>query len=92
MLQLEEVRFLQILSRDDRINVWHIGMVMAMLISRDGTGQEVIKISRRIVMQLSCIRSISTYHKYLSQLVEYGYVRYRPSYHPGIKSEIELRL
>jgi hypothetical protein len=34
--------------------------------------------------------SLPTYHKYFKQLQELGYVKYKSSYHPGCRSEVEL--
>ena len=41
-------------------------------------------------MRLSRIQSKSTYHKAISELVDMGYISYRPSYHPRKGSEITL--
>jgi hypothetical protein len=41
-------------------------------------------------MKLSRIQSKSTYHKAISELVDLGYISYRPSFHPKEGSEITL--
>jgi len=43
-------------------------------------------------MQLSHIRSIATYHKVIKELHAFGYIIYKPSYHPKKGSEISLRM
>ncbi|MBS1525844.1 MAG: hypothetical protein JST19_09370 [Bacteroidetes bacterium] len=40
-------------------------------------------------MVYSKIASTATYHKYIKQLDKFGYIRYRPSYHPVKGSSIE---
>ena len=50
-----------------------------------------IQITRKKVMARSGIKSIVTYHRCISELCNRGLVDYRPSYHPGIGSELELK-
>ncbi|OJW81740.1 MAG: hypothetical protein BGO69_14630 [Bacteroidetes bacterium 46-16] len=49
-------------------------------------------ITRRAVMQKAKIKSIVTYHKCIKELDSLGYIKYQPSYHPGIGSKVYLRL
>jgi hypothetical protein len=39
-------------------------------------------------MAYSKIASIATYHKCIKKLDEYGYISYKPSYHPRLGSQI----
>ncbi len=49
------------------------------------------QISRRKIMKLSGVKSIVTYHKCISELINRGFVEYRPSYHPRMGSEVRLK-
>ncbi len=79
-------------SQDNRLNAWHIALLAAIFIIAARQKRTVgIQISRRMIMTLSHIQTIPTYHKYFKELEIYGYFYYRPSYHPGMKSEIDLK-
>ncbi len=84
--------YLKILCVDSRITVWHIAMVFAFVQLADRNLSHAIYISRRRVMAHSRIKSIVTYHKYLKDLEVFGYIEYRPSYHPGVRSFVRLIL
>ncbi|WP_348797977.1 hypothetical protein [Flavobacterium adhaerens] len=43
-------------------------------------------------MSLSHISTIPTYHKYFKELQQMGYINYRPSYHPGYRSEVSITI
>jgi len=78
-------------AKDERITVWHMAIMFGILqLSKVDQTFNPIFISRKKVMELSHISSIVTYHKCIKELQEYGYIRYRPSYHPGIRSKIEI--
>lgn len=69
------------LENDERINVWHISILFGLLSIYEYSGHgNPISISRRKVMQASHIYSLPTYHKYMKELVHFGYIRYFPSY------------
>ncbi|WP_433836321.1 hypothetical protein [Flavobacterium anhuiense] len=76
---------------DSRLNIWHLAILTAVLSLgyRQGAKRR-IKVSRRKIMALSHINTIPTYHKYFKQLQCFGYVKYIPSYHPGIRSVVQL--
>lgn len=42
-------------------------------------------------MKYAHTTALSTYHKYLKELQELGYVKYTPSYHPHVHSTVELK-
>lgn len=76
---------------DRRLNTWHIAIIFAIiLLAIRQQRTERILISRSKLMALSHIYTLPTYHKYLRDLLDLGYINYRPSFHPGIKSEIDL--
>lgn len=50
-----------------------------------------IEVSRRNIMQIARIKGIATYHKVISELTQYGYIDYFPSYDPRTKTAIYLK-
>ncbi|MCK0125308.1 hypothetical protein MWU76_12955 [Gelidibacter sp. F2691] len=78
-------------EKDAMLNVWHISLLNAILFlgCRQGDNK-IIRVSRSRIMSLSHINTLPTYHKYFKQLQEMGYIKYRPSYHPGYRSEVEI--
>lgn len=82
---------LQDILKDRRLNVWHISLLVALkVIAANQKQRWSIKASRSMIMALSHINTFPTYHKYITELQDLGYIVYRPSYHPGIRSEISL--
>ncbi len=78
-------------SCDQRLNVWHLGILIAIVQLMKKVEFDVpVSITRKKIMGLSRIGNYVTYHKYLSQLIEYGYIIYNPSYHPGVGSQVML--
>lgn len=69
------------LTRDKRISVWHISVYLALvhLWIRNGSNNP-IRVSRKIIMQLARIKGIATYHKYINELQQFGYIEYYPTY------------
>jgi len=49
-------------------------------------------VSRKKLMLFSRIRSVSTYHKNIRDLVESGLINYKPSWHPKLGSEVKLNI
>lgn len=83
--------YLDIITADPRLNVWHISLLLAItLLAYRQSERNIIRVSRNKLMSISHIETAPTYHKYFQQLQEFGYFKYRPSYHPGYKSTIEL--
>ncbi len=80
------------LSRDGRITVWHIAVMMAILELGDGNVDFSITVSRKRIMELVHINSFVTYHKIIKELQLFGYIVYVPSYHPVKCSSIFLKL
>lgn len=78
-------------EKDARLNVWHISLLNAILYLGYRQGDnKIIRVSRSKIMSLSHINTLPTYHKYFKQLQEMGYIKYKPSYHPGYRSEVEI--
>jgi hypothetical protein len=70
----------------------HISLCVALFViwrsrPRDGP----FFVSRKKVMQLSSIKSKTTYHKNIRDLQQLGLISYSPSYHPTHGSTIILR-
>lgn len=85
------INFLQKISDDKRLNVWHIAIIVAIIqiaIAQDDKNR--IRISRSKLMKKSHIKTIPTYHKYFKELQLLGYTRYTPSYHPKGMSYLEI--
>lgn len=79
------------MEKDDRLNVWHIAILVAIMTIAIGQGRSCgIRVRRSKIMTKSHINTLPTYHKYFKELQELGYICYRPSYHPGVRSEIDL--
>ncbi len=87
----ELMECLAVYEKDRRLNVWHLALLIAVLRcayrQREGP---VIRVSRSRIMEMSHVNTLPTYHKYFKELQDMGYIRYRPSYHPGYRSEVEL--
>ena len=83
--------FLKKAADDHRLLPTHLSLMMAVFyFSNDSALREAIKVSRSKLMRFSRIKSIATYHKCLKELVDFGYIRYQPSYHPINASSIWL--
>ncbi|MBF00279.1 hypothetical protein [Flavobacterium coralii] len=87
------LKYLSIFEKDNRLNVWHFALLTAILYLGYRQGESgIIKVSRSKLMSLSHIHTIPTYHKYFKELQVMGYIDYRPSYHPGYRSEVMLKI
>jgi len=83
--------FYQKIQDDNRITTTHISLYMALFEFWNlNDFKNPIHISRRQIMPLSKISGIATYHKCIKDLQAYGYIRYTPSYHPAICSEVYM--
>ena len=73
--------FIDRATYDEKLLPSHISMFTAIyhLLKKTGTGNSV-KITRKKVMSLAKINSISTYHRCINDLVEFNYIIYKPSY------------
>ncbi|UUW08624.1 hypothetical protein NLG42_21280 [Flavobacterium plurextorum] len=85
------ISYLSAIMEDSRITVWHLAILVAVLQLGNQQGQfKIIKVSRSRIMKLSHVKTLPTYYKYFKELQNFGYLTYRPSYHPGFKSEVEI--
>jgi hypothetical protein len=78
-------------ASDQRLKPTHISLCVALCHAwATNRFKQCYNVSRRQLMRLSRIQSKSTYHKAISELVEMGYISYRPSYHPMEGSKVSL--
>lgn len=87
------MNYLSAYMNDPNLNVWHL-MILTAILSLGYRQKEWsrIKVSRSSIMMLSHIKTLPTYHKYFKELQKFGYVTYKPSFHPGSRSEVDLNL
>lgn len=79
-------------SLDDRLMTAHMAIIVAIIFLGTQQGKKTkIYVSRSRLMKLSQIKTAPTYHKYFKELQEFGYLKYTPSYHPGVKSYVEIK-
>lgn len=85
------LEFLILIIEDQRLNVWHISLIVAIVklayVQNEG---RILRVSRSKLMHHSHVRTTPTYHKYFKELQDFGYIKYTPSYHPGYRSILEL--
>lgn len=80
----------KVLNRSD-LNPFHIALYTALL--KEFLLQNVsdkFRITRRKIMALSQIRSITTYHRCIKGLVRADLIKHHPSYHPKLGTEVEF--
>lgn len=83
--------FLEKARGDERILPTHLALFMAILMySNSGISSKWFRVCRSKLMEFSKLRSKSTYHKCLKNLVDFGYIRYEPSYDPIRASRISI--
>lgn len=87
------IKYFTVYINDPQLNVWHLSILTAVLTLcyRQGLRRRIY-VSRSIIMKLSHINTLPTYHKYFKQLQDFGYISYKPSYHPARKSEVKLHI
>ena len=70
-------------NKDERMRPAHrCLMMMFIYLSWGQQRAKPVAVSRRRMMQMTGIKSIVSYHKYMAQLQSYGYITYVPSFHP----------
>lgn len=85
------IRVLCRITADKRVTAWHISLCIAILIQWKLSGYIIpLKITRAELMALAKFKSITTYHKCIKHLQEYGYVNYVPTYDSLTGSSIEI--
>lgn len=78
-------------ASDQRLFPTHISLFMALFYYSSSEHPAMpFQVSRPKLMRFSRIRSIATYHKNIKDLIKYGYIEYKPSWHPIKGTQIRL--
>ena len=84
-------KFLIYTIDDKRVNLWHICIYAALVYYWEERGHKnPFCITRREIMTLSHVHSLPTYHKYMNEIIEFGFANYQPSYNPFLGSLVWL--
>ena len=71
------------LSKDERLSMAHLCVYNALLQCwNENDFSNPVKITRKEIMRLAKVKSKTTYHKCISDLQVFGYIRYEPSFKP----------
>ena len=83
----------QLILEDSRLNPSHVSLYMALFQLWNITRfVKVFYINRQEVMQLSKVRSKSTYHRCLRDLTNWNYIEYLPSHNIYKGSEVRMTI
>lgn len=83
--------YIKKVTSDARLKPIHIALSLALCdVWIVEQFQQPYRVSRRVLMQASRIRSKATYHKVIKELQSFGYIKYNPSYHPVKASQVLL--
>ncbi len=78
-------------NNDNRIKQGHITLYVAFFQKWNRQFFErTITISRDFIMERAKIKFKTTYHNYLKDLNDWGYLKYFPSFHPERGSKIQI--
>jgi len=81
--------FFDNIHADSRVTTAHISLFFALWTKWLETREkQTIIFFTRDIMPLSKISSVSTYHKAIKQLGEYGYINYEPSFNHNVGSTV----
>ncbi len=84
-------RYINRMVSDTRLKPVHLSLSLAVCQGWIANQfQHPHRISRRLMMKASRIRSKTTYHKALKDLQAFGYLEYFPSYHPHKASTVVI--
>ena len=84
-------RFLQRAAEDVRLLPTHMTLFLAIFYySSADDSEKSFRISRSQLMRYSRIKSKSTYHKCLMELVKFGFITYKPSFDPLKASMVRI--
>lgn len=86
------INLIEKFSSDERLTTIHTALLTAiMYLGLAQRKKKKILVSRSRLMRYSHVKTIPTYHKYFKELQEFGYFKYTPSYHPGVKSYVMIK-
>ena len=76
---------------DQRLQIRHTSLLMALILTcLHAGGDNPFIVTRARLMKLCKIQSKTTYHKCISELVEFGYIEYNPTYNSFRGTMIDL--
>jgi len=85
--------FLERAAQDARLLPSHLSLFMAIFYYRPAhIATDSFQVCRKDLMRFARIKSIVTYHKCMSELVEYGYIGYSPTYNRFLASQVCIKL
>ena len=77
------------MEKDNRLLPTHLSLFTGLFVCWQRNGfLSPFSVTRKTLMAFSKVASIATYHKCIKELDEYGYIRYEPSYHPKLGSQV----
>ncbi|WP_222539502.1 hypothetical protein [Pedobacter polysacchareus] len=86
-------KYFERIASDERLFASHISLCMALFYFSNGEHPaSTFQVSRPKLMRFSRIKSIATYHKNIKDLTDYGYIEYKPSWHPVNGTQIRLMI
>lgn len=88
-----QIDFFKIVYEDDRLSPYHVSLYMAIFqFWNYNRFKETFSAASGELMQLSKVKSKSTYSKCLNELNDWKYIIYSPSNNPFIKSTFNLSI
>ena len=82
--------FLERAGGDERLLPSHFSLFLAIFHHSGEDAHAPFSVSRRKLMAHSRLGSTATYHKRISELAEFGYISYAPSFDPILASTIKI--
>lgn len=77
------------MEKDDRLLPTHLSLFTGLFVCwQRNRFVSPFSVTRKTLMAFSKVASIATYHKCIRELDEYGYIRYEPSFHPKLGSQV----
>lgn len=91
IIQLNAV--FELFNKDIRIKQGHITLYLAFFQKWNlEFFKKTITINREWIMEKAKFKSKTTYHNYIKDLNDWGYLRYYPSYHPARGSKVQMSI
>jgi hypothetical protein len=83
--------FFAAIQKDARISITHIGVYAAILQcwQKEGCPKPLLVYSYEL-MKVAKISSKTTYHRYVRDLHDFGYISYEPSFKSRVRSKISV--
>jgi hypothetical protein len=88
---IDIVKFMERVRGDVRIGPLHISLYMAILYRWAEQGcTEAVEFTAKELMPVAKIAGGTPFYRCLRELHRYGYLEYRPSFNPAVKSKVLL--